>query len=239
MQRRSSNCATMTRTTSLLVFALVAAQHSSGDEIAVKLESQVLRISAGNNEKPQRYGTGFLVSADGFALTAAHVVQNPDNNEVWPKVQCVRIDGDSEVVHDAKVLKCLGNKDEGRDIAIIRLALSPGEKLPYLDLGGSDEVGNAVFIAGFPLVFDNVIEHPIFRHGIVANNRISVNGSRVVLLDITGVVGFSGAPVVDQGSGRAIGVFRGHILREGVDFSGAFAIGVDEVLELRALEGGR
>lgn len=81
-------------------------------------------------------GSGFLVSADGYILTNAHVVKGAD------KITAVLNDG-REI--DATLI----GADSHTDIAVIKIE---GKEFPFLDLGNSDDmdIGEWVVAIGSP-----------------------------------------------------------------------------------------
>ena len=95
--------------------------------------------------KFQRFaqGTGFLISPDGYILTANHLVDEAESVSVKMK------DG-SEV--EAKVI----GKDPDSDLAVIKI---DGEDLPFLELADSDalEVGEWVLAIGSPFGLSHTV----------------------------------------------------------------------------------
>lgn len=93
-------------------------------------------------QPPHRIGTGFFIDGEGRLLTVAAVVNDADR--CWIEWRGKRI--------DAEVLGI----DPATNLAMLRidpmLAVEPGNKLPYLVLGNSDDVriGSMVIAIGFP-----------------------------------------------------------------------------------------
>jgi serine protease Do len=81
-------------------------------------------------------GSGFLVSADGYVLTNNHVIENADR---------ITVTLSDKRVFDAEII----GRDPTTDLAVLRI---PGEGLPALALGNSDEarVGEWVIAIGNP-----------------------------------------------------------------------------------------
>lgn len=93
----------------------------------------------GGRPQPQpqlSQGSGFLISADGFIMTNAHVVKGADKIEV--------------TLNDGQVLPAvLIGADSQTDIAIIKIE---GKEYPFLSLGDSDsvDIGEWVVAIGSP-----------------------------------------------------------------------------------------
>jgi len=70
--------------------------------------------------------------------------------------------------------------------------------------------GRTVLVAGFPVLErDQPPDVPILRRGIVASSELQWDGRPMLLLDLTGVPGFSGSPVILEDTGEVIGVVFG------------------------------
>lgn len=137
------------------------------------------------------------VDAEGAPLGDLWVLRNvPDRGSRFFKVEVERVFGDGE---------------NGRDLALLRVAdgSTPEVPFPRLRIGGEPGTGARVITAGFPLVFDRVYRWPLLRFGWVASNRYHLRESKVIVLDLTSVGGFSGAPVVDRATGRLVAILKG------------------------------
>ena len=78
------------------------------------------------------------------------------------------------------------------------------------DARGSAELGDEVFVLGFPFIFDYQVDfetmvvggvlYPkaVLRHGYVSAAHMIVNGTDAMLLDVASNHGFSGGPVVKK-----------------------------------------
>ena len=152
----------------------------------------VLHVSNSKNPAEKGVGTGFIVSPEGYLLTAYHVVQSSDEFTF-------RLDGSEEVLPAT----LLGFHEPG-DLAV--LALPPKkEKYPWIPLCGVDEVpeyGLDLWTIGYPL-------------GEEFGQEITITGGQVSSLrennswiQITNPVthGNSGGPVIRKSDFKAIGV---------------------------------
>src|SRR5208282_1273912 len=80
-------------------------------------------------------GSGFFISADGYAVTNNHVVQN---------AKTVQVTADDGKVYDAKVI----GTDPRTDLALIKV---DGKDFPYVKLAdGAPRVGDWVLAVGNP-----------------------------------------------------------------------------------------
>ncbi|MFX5705204.1 trypsin-like peptidase domain-containing protein, partial [Acinetobacter baumannii] len=94
-------------------------------------------------EEPRGVGSGFIISADGFIMTNAHVV-----------------DGASEVyvtLTDKREFKArIVGSDTRTDVAVLKI---DGSNLPRLNMGDSDKirVGEWVLAIGSPFGLENTV----------------------------------------------------------------------------------
>lgn len=138
-------------------------------------------------------GSGFLVSADGIAVTNNHVVVGAGTLDVW-------LGGNTDKTYNAKIL----GSSECLDLAVIQL---PGDDFPFFDWReGEIKTATDVYAAGFPL------GDPTFTmtRGIVS--KASTPGETpwasldsVIEHDARIRGGNSGGPLIDD-KGRLVGV---------------------------------
>ena len=135
-------------------------------------------------------GSGFVVSADGLAVTAAHVIDKA------AKVAAVTPDG--------KELDCaVVSSDAATDVAVLRL---PKGKYAALTLASASPNGGALLRAmGYPLKDTLVI-----TEGVVAAPEGMVSEKRRMLVTCDVVNGMSGGPVFDR-FGQVVGVCSGSV----------------------------
>jgi hypothetical protein len=69
--------------------------------------------------------------------------------------------------------------------------------------------GEMVIVAGYPRLGDFNRDDPILRRGMISSTDLRMNGSPAILLDLFGIAGFGGAPVILESTGRAIGLIPG------------------------------
>jgi serine protease Do len=158
----------------------------------------------------QSFGSGFIISSDGYILTNNHVVEGATKLKVEMK---------SGGRYDAKVV----GTDPSIDMALIKID-AQGKQLPTLPLGDSDKlrVGEWVVAIGNPLNLDNTV-----TVGVVSakERRVPIGGTdngvaTFIQTDAAINRGNSGGPLLDS-RGRVVGMNTA-ILR------GAFGGGVAE-----------
>lgn len=129
-----------------------------------------------------KYGSGFLVSNDGYLLTNAHVV-------VGSKYVKVRWSDGAETLGEVV------RSDRQRDVALIK-AEARG-RLPFKLRGTPVLVGEDVFAIGAPL--DPQLQSTVTK-GIVSSADRVFNGQRFIQSDVAVNPGSSGGPLVDKQS---------------------------------------
>lgn len=101
----------------------------------------VPKIDEDMDGKPQNLnGSGFIISEDGYIVTNCHVVDPSDN------IKVVIYDGTE---YQAKIV----GRDERSDIALLKIDVDPGVKLPCAQFADSDkvEICDPVIAIGNPL----------------------------------------------------------------------------------------
>ncbi len=134
-------------------------------------------------------GSGFILSADGYVLTNAHVAQDSD------KI-IVRLSDQRE--RPAKVI----GADELTDVALLKIE---GENLPAVKIGDSDalEVGEWVLAIGSPFG----LEHTVTQGIVSAVGRNLPSGAYVPFIqsDVAVNPGSSGGPLFNL-RGEVVGI---------------------------------
>ncbi len=135
-------------------------------------------------------GSGFIVSEDGLAVTAAHVVDKA------AKVTVIDCEG-TELC--CSVFSC----DTAADVAVLRL---PEGKYPALEVTDAAPASGAPLRAmGYPIK-----DTLIITEGICSARSATVNDKRRMLVTCDIVNGMSGGPVFDC-FGRAVGLCSGSV----------------------------
>ncbi len=173
--------------------------------------------NAGNGGIIQRgLGSGFIVSADGYIMTNAHVVDGA--TEVLVKLTDRR-------EFKAKVI----GSDKKSDIAIIKI---DARSLPVVSIGSAERVavGEWVVAIGSPFGFDNTV-----TAGIVsakARSLPSDNFTPFIQTDVPVNPGNSGGPLFNL-NGEVVGI-NSQIFSESGGFQGiSFAIPIDIAINVK------
>lgn len=151
---------------------------------------------------PAAVGSGFLISADGTAVTNYHVIEET--------LGATATTSDGKVYPIEKVLFY----DVGRDIAVVRLSRTARDgttcaAFPFLRMRESAEVrnGDVVYAIGSPLGLQNSISN-----GIVSNRSRTLEGESYPYIQTTAAIshGSSGGALVNE-YGEAVGVTAGYL----------------------------
>jgi S1-C subfamily serine protease len=155
------------------------------------------------------FGTGFLITEDGYALTAAHVVSG---------LKTVPVRMHSGLVLDAEVVRV----DDGADVALIKL---PGTSHKPLELApDAPAVGIDVYAVGDPA--SEELSSSVSK-GVVSGAR-ELAGHKFIQTDVSINPGNSGGPLIGK-DGRVLGIISMKFVAPG--FEGlAFAVPVTEAI---------
>ena len=158
------------------------------------------------------FGSGFILSADGYIITNAHVVKNADSIQVGLPD---RREFDAELI----------GADERTDVALLKVNASG---LPTLTLGDSDtlKVGQWVLAIGSPFGFEYTATQGI----VSALTRSLPNENYVPFIqtDVAVNPGNSGGPLFDL-DGNVVGVNSQIYSRSGGYMGLSFAIPINLV----------
>jgi serine protease Do len=156
-------------------------------------------------------GSGFFISADGFAVTNNHVVE---------KAESVQITTDDGKIHNAKVI----GTDPRTDLALIKVEDGP---FPYVKLSDkSPRIGDWVLAVGNPFGLGGTV-----TAGIVSARGRDIGASAYddfIQIDAPVNKGNSGGPTFDT-DGNVIGVNTAIFSPSGGSVGIAFAIPSDTV----------
>jgi len=156
-------------------------------------------------------GSGFFISADGYAVTNNHVVENADN---------VKVITDDGKTHTAKVI----GTDPRTDLALIKV---DGGPFPYVKLADTTpRIGDWVLAVGNPFGLGGTV-----TAGIVSARGRDIGASAYddfIQIDAPVNKGNSGGPAFDT-DGNVIGVNTAIFSPSGGSVGIAFAIPADTV----------
>jgi serine protease Do len=167
----------------------------------------------GRKKYPSKgYGSGFIISADGYIVTNAHVVDEADS---------IKITLSDKRELDAKLI----GKDKGSDIALLKIE---AKDLPVLELGDSSKlkVGQWVYAIGAPFGLDYTATQGI----VSALSRHLPDGNYVPFIqtDVSINPGNSGGPLFDL-NGKVVGVNSMIYSRSGGYMGVSFSVPVNLV----------
>ncbi len=173
----------------------------------------------GGYEQPQRQGegSGFIVSADGYILTNAHVVADADD-------VTVRMTDRRE--YTAKVV----GLDKRSDVAVLKIE---GKNLPVVRIGDPSKLraGEWVLAIGSPFTFENTV-----TAGIVSATGRSMPGEDglvpFIQTDVAVNPGNSGGPLFNL-NGEVVGINSQIYSRSGGWMGLSFAIPIDVATNVR------
>ncbi|WP_407275754.1 DegQ family serine endoprotease [Halothiobacillus sp. DCM-1] len=168
-----------------------------------------------NREPIRSLGSGFIISADGYILTNAHVVADADKITV-------RLPDQQE--YAAKVI----GKDKRTDIALLKI---DAKNLPVAPIGNSDQVqvGEWVLAIGEPFGLDHSATHGI----VSAIGRDLPDESYVPFIQTDAPVnpGNSGGPLIDA-NGKVIGINSQIYTKSGGYMGISFAIPINVAMNV-------
>ncbi|MGA2136423.1 MAG: trypsin-like peptidase domain-containing protein [Bryobacteraceae bacterium] len=149
-------------------------------------------------------GSGVILTADGYIITNAHVVQGARRIEVQlsPAERARRAGESTSRLSNSLLAAKIVGVDRETDVAVLKIA---GTNLPYLTLGDSHELrqGQLVMAFGSPLGLQNSVSL-----GVVSaiSRQIKTDSPMVyVQTDASINPGNSGGPLVDM-SGHVMGM---------------------------------
>ena len=172
--------------------------------------------NGGADAAPERnagVGSGFVLSADGYVMTNAHVVDDADSIYV--------------TLTDKREFKAkLIGIDERTDVAVVKIDAA---NLPTVTIGDSDRVrvGEWVVAIGSPFGLDNTVTAGI----VSAKGRDTGDYLPFIQTDVAVNPGNSGGPLINM-QGEVIGVNSQIYSRTGGFMGISFAIPIDEAMRV-------
>ena len=172
------------------------------------------RAGEGDEEPRQRgIGSGFILSADGYVMTNAHVVEGADEVIV--------------TLTDQRELKArIVGTDTRTDVAVVKVEASA---LPFVKIGDASrvKVGEWVVAIGSPFGLDNTVTAGI----VSAKQRDTGNYLPFIQTDVAVNPGNSGGPLLNM-RGEVIGINSQIYSRSGGFMGISFAIPIDEAMRI-------
>ncbi len=163
----------------------------------------------GEEETPRGVGSGFILSADGFVMTNAHVVDGADE---------VLVTLTDKREFKAKII----GTDKRTDVAVVKIEATG---LPAVKLGDISrlKVGEWVMAIGSPFGLDNTVTAGI----VSAKGRDTGDYLPFIQTDVAINPGNSGGPLINM-RGEVIGINSQIYSRSGGFMGISFAIPIDE-----------
>lgn len=162
---------------------------------------------------PRGVGSGFIISADGFIMTNAHVIDGAD--DVYVMLTDKR-------EFKAKVI----GADKRTDVALIKIE---GSNLPRLTIGDSSKLraGEWVVAIGSPFGLDNTVTAGI----VSAKSRDTGDYLQLIQTDVPVNPGNSGGPLINM-RGEVVGINSQIYSRSGGYMGISFAVPIDEAMRV-------
>ena len=169
----------------------------------------------GNDEEPQQrgVGSGFILSADGFIMTNAHVVDGADEVIV--------------TLTDKRELKArIIGFDKRTDVAVVKVDAAG---LPFVKIGDVSrlKVGEWVMAIGSPFGLENTVTAGI----VSAKQRDTGDFLPFIQTDVAINPGNSGGPLLNL-RGEVVGINSQIYSRSGGFMGISFAIPIDEAMRV-------
>ncbi|MBY0454535.1 MAG: DegQ family serine endoprotease [Burkholderiaceae bacterium] len=164
-------------------------------------------------EQPRGVGSGFIVSADGYVMTNAHVVEGADQ---------VLVTLTDKREFKAKIV----GSDKRTDVAVVKIEATG---LPAVKIGDSArlKVGEWVLAIGSPFGLDNSVTAGI----VSAKQRDTGEYLPFIQTDVAINPGNSGGPLLNM-RGEVVGINSQIYSRSGGYMGIAFAIPIDEAMRV-------
>ena len=221
--KQTSSSAATTETAALTTGALTAAQIYKQDsggvvEVLSTFDQQSSSQFGPSSSTAQALGSGFVVSAQGYILTNAHVVFKGTGSAT------------------TRVKATIAGIDETSDVALLKVDPVQAPKLVVLQLGDSSKVqaGEPVVAIGNPLGYDFSVTSGIVS--ATSRNLQSPNGATIpngIQTDAAINEGNSGGPLIDS-SGKVIGINEQIASQSGGNQGLGFAVPIDTAAKVMA-----
>jgi S1-C subfamily serine protease len=172
-------------------------------DVCKQFSQSVVRIDVANGR-----GTGFVVSPDGWILTAAHVVVDRNTGQYYRAISVTMPHKWEELGTPVLAI----TEAVAHDFALLKIDRTG---LPFVELGDESavEIGSDISIVGFPFsALDEKGEYLNVRFCLTgtaaANTSFSIGKSQVNVIYFQGVSvkGISGSPIISDKTGQVVGV---------------------------------
>ena len=166
-----------------------------------------------DQDQPRGVGSGFILSADGFVMTNAHVVEGADE---------VMVTLTDKREFKAKII----GADKRTDVAVVKIEASG---LPFVKIGDVSKlkVGEWVMAIGSPFGLENTVTAGI----VSAKARDTGDYLPFIQTDVAINPGNSGGPLINM-RGEVVGINSQIYSRSGGFMGISFAIPMDEAVRV-------
>ena len=166
-----------------------------------------------SEERPRGVGSGFILTADGYVMTNAHVIEGAD--EVY-----VTLTDKREL--KAKVV----GADKRTDVAVVKIEAA---NLPAIRVGDVNrlKVGEWVMAIGSPFGLENTVTAGI----VSAKARDTGEEIRFIQTDVAVNPGNSGGPLINM-RGEVVGINSQILSRSGGFMGISFSIPIDDAMRV-------
>lgn len=172
-----------------------------------RLLDSVVQIKVGNVT-----GSGFVVSSDGYIMTAGHVVAGTETVQVMFR-SGLELEGKVERV------------EENIDVGLVRI---PGSgHTPLVISSAEPTLGTDIYVIGNPSALTETLNFSVAR-GILSAKR-DLDGKTYLQTDASVNPGNSGGPVLNQ-EGQVVGIVSWKVFFPGFEGLG-FAVPTDKAME--------
>ncbi|MDR1821070.1 MAG: trypsin-like peptidase domain-containing protein [Oscillospiraceae bacterium] len=186
----------------------------------VSVSSEMTSTTYWGTEQGTVYGSGFIISEDGYILTNYHVIENASQND--SEVVVTMNDG---AEYTAKIV----GYEKDNDVAVLKIE---AKGLPFASIGNSDLliVGNQVYVVGNPQMLNYTM-----TEGIVSalNRQITISSDITINMFQTSAAvnsGNSGGPIFNS-KGEVVGIVSAKYKETGVEGLG-FAIPINDAMAI-------
>lgn len=159
-------------------------------------------------------GSAFLVDDKCTFVTAKHIFKESNKDKIIIRFILL----EDKTLARTMPIKIL-YEDPNSDLAFLKIEFvnnQPCQSKKSYSFNLPDKyskglfAGEPVYIIGHPILEKTGnIDSPVVRKGIISSSDLSWGGKPMILLDLIGVPGFSGSPVIFEKTGEAMGVIFG------------------------------
>jgi serine protease Do len=177
--------------------------------VSRKFRSGCMMLMRDQQEQLSFLGSTFLVHREGYLLTAAHLVANPDGLMVVPTSfsdDYIPMTFDRVAAMPVSVV----SSDPNADVALLRLDRELDIEVPDDFLGASENVRPGASVMSLGYSFGHEQLHAVMNlSGVVAGKIRSPNNTRLIIFDKMVHDGDRGGPLVHAGDNHIIGIVSG------------------------------